>query len=155
MFSKNMFKSKSGLFNFFKQKPRRFDLSKEDSILKCPRCQVDMRKITRSGITIDVCDYCHGMWLDNGELEQLRLLNDTNRFSEDSPVNDASGNLTADEKELSNVIPAPFENVKRISSDIRKAETIKSRAGSRKKMNQSKTKVGGIKSSKKSPKKKK
>ena len=41
--------------------------------MKCPRDQTELRQIVSKGITIDVCDRCHGRWLDEGELEQLVL----------------------------------------------------------------------------------
>jgi Zn-finger nucleic acid-binding protein len=40
--------------------------------MKCPRCEtavLDERE--RSGMTIDVCTSCRGVWLDRGELEKL------------------------------------------------------------------------------------
>jgi Zn-finger nucleic acid-binding protein len=30
-----------------------------------------MRVVHESGVSIDVCDICHGVWLDAGELDQL------------------------------------------------------------------------------------
>jgi hypothetical protein len=43
--------------------------------MKCPRCEtavLDERE--RSGMTIDVCTSCRGVWLDRGELEKLLAL---------------------------------------------------------------------------------
>jgi Zn-finger nucleic acid-binding protein len=43
--------------------------------MKCPRCEtavLDERE--RSGLTIDVCTSCRGVWLDRGELEKLLAL---------------------------------------------------------------------------------
>lgn len=39
---------------------------------KCPAC-VTVPLITkfRSGVELDVCPACHGMWLQRGELEKL------------------------------------------------------------------------------------
>ena len=42
-----------------------------DPVIQCPRCSVDMKKITRNNIVIDFCGTCHGMWLDHGELTKL------------------------------------------------------------------------------------
>lgn len=39
------------------------------SELTCPKCQAPMRTIERSGIIIDRCSECGGMFLDRGELE--------------------------------------------------------------------------------------
>lgn len=41
------------------------------SVLTCPVCKSSMREIDRSGVTIDVCTQCRGVWLDRGELEKL------------------------------------------------------------------------------------
>jgi Zn-finger nucleic acid-binding protein len=43
--------------------------------MKCPRCgdaALDERE--RSGMTVDVCPSCRGVWLDRGELEKLLAL---------------------------------------------------------------------------------
>ena len=39
--------------------------------LTCPKCQSPMRSYERSGITIDQCTGCRGVFLDRGELERL------------------------------------------------------------------------------------
>ncbi|MGE5527146.1 MAG: zf-TFIIB domain-containing protein [Methanosarcina sp.] len=39
--------------------------------LSCPKCGAPMRTHKRSGITIEQCTGCHGIFLDSGELEQL------------------------------------------------------------------------------------
>ena len=39
--------------------------------LVCPKCQGAMRTNERSGITIDQCSECRGIFLDRGELERL------------------------------------------------------------------------------------
>ena len=38
---------------------------------QCPVCYVPLRLVVVSGIDIDVCDICHAIWLDAGELEKL------------------------------------------------------------------------------------
>lgn len=43
--------------------------------IKCPRCNILMRQITRHDITIDVCKKCEGLWLDKGEIDELIKLN--------------------------------------------------------------------------------
>jgi Zn-finger nucleic acid-binding protein len=45
-----------------------------DEVIKCPRCEKNMKKITRHGVTIDVCKKCHGMWLDDGEIDKLIMI---------------------------------------------------------------------------------
>ncbi|HEU4398613.1 MAG TPA: zf-TFIIB domain-containing protein [Actinomycetota bacterium] len=39
--------------------------------LICPKCQGTMRSYERSGITVDQCADCRGIFLDRGELEHL------------------------------------------------------------------------------------
>jgi len=39
--------------------------------LLCPKCQAPMKPIERSGVTIDRCTECGGVFLDRGELERL------------------------------------------------------------------------------------
>ncbi|HEX8647004.1 MAG TPA: zf-TFIIB domain-containing protein [Thermoleophilaceae bacterium] len=39
--------------------------------LTCPKCQGSMRSYERSGITVDQCSDCRGVFLDRGELERL------------------------------------------------------------------------------------
>lgn len=39
--------------------------------LVCPKCRGGMRAYERSGITVDQCGECRGIFLDRGELERL------------------------------------------------------------------------------------
>jgi Zn-finger nucleic acid-binding protein len=39
--------------------------------LSCPKCRAEMRTYERSGIHIDQCAECRGIFLDRGELERL------------------------------------------------------------------------------------
>lgn len=39
--------------------------------LICPKCQGLMRTYERSGVTVDQCSDCRGIFLDRGELERL------------------------------------------------------------------------------------
>lgn len=40
--------------------------------MKCPHCTASALVITeRSGIEIDYCPQCRGVWLDRGELDKL------------------------------------------------------------------------------------
>jgi len=39
--------------------------------LICPKCRGTMRSYERSGITVDQCSECRGIFLDRGELERL------------------------------------------------------------------------------------
>ncbi len=39
--------------------------------LICPKCHGVMRHYERSGVTVDQCTECRGIFLDRGELEQI------------------------------------------------------------------------------------
>lgn len=72
----NIFYSKSGFLNFFRQKKEESsDQMRLDWRIRCPRCNIEMRKVSRMGVTIDICDRCGGMWLDKGEMDSLNRMN--------------------------------------------------------------------------------
>ena len=39
--------------------------------MKCPACDVRLRLSERSGVEIDYCPDCRGVWLDRGELDKI------------------------------------------------------------------------------------
>ena len=39
--------------------------------LTCPKCHGEMRSYERSGVHVDQCTECRGIFLDRGELERL------------------------------------------------------------------------------------
>jgi hypothetical protein len=41
------------------------------SVLHCPKCAGNLETYTFHGVILDRCDTCDGMWLDNGELEEV------------------------------------------------------------------------------------
>ncbi len=43
----------------------------EASALKCPKCEGNLVESDFEGVKIDVCNKCHGVWLDAGELAQV------------------------------------------------------------------------------------
>jgi len=43
----------------------------KDLHLKCPKCDGTLYETEFEGIVIDLCDKCHGVWLDAGELAQV------------------------------------------------------------------------------------
>ena len=49
----------------------------------CPRCDAELLERERSGITIDFCSSCRGVWLDRGELENL--VNREQSYYDDRP----------------------------------------------------------------------
>ena len=52
--------------------------------LSCPKCQASMRSYERSGVTVDQCTECRGIFLDRGELE--RLVDADTRYHGDGPA---------------------------------------------------------------------
>ena len=51
-----------------RRRPDKIDLMAD---LICPKCQSPMRSYERSGVTVDQCTGCRGVFLDRGELERL------------------------------------------------------------------------------------
>jgi uncharacterized protein len=43
-------------------------------LMKCPRCGMDLHKLTKGDVEIDTCFNCHGIFLDAGELERLQAV---------------------------------------------------------------------------------
>lgn len=41
---------------------------------KCPRCGIELGERDQSGVKIDQCGNCGGIWLDKGELEIIEEL---------------------------------------------------------------------------------
>lgn len=41
--------------------------------MHCPRCADELREVPKSGVLIDVCPRCRGVWLDRGELEKIMV----------------------------------------------------------------------------------
>lgn len=39
--------------------------------MTCPKCSGQMQSFTRSGLTIEQCNQCRGVFLDYGELEHI------------------------------------------------------------------------------------
>lgn len=39
--------------------------------MNCPACSTRMRLYEKSGVEVDVCPSCKGVWLDRGELEKI------------------------------------------------------------------------------------
>lgn len=48
-------------------------MASDGSILDCPVCEPGtmLVAVDRSGVTIDACPRCRGIWLDRGELDKL------------------------------------------------------------------------------------
>lgn len=39
--------------------------------MQCPRCGMLLNEIAKAGVLVDVCDRCHGVWLERGELDKI------------------------------------------------------------------------------------
>jgi len=42
-----------------------------NAYMTCPKCHQAMQSFTRSGLTVEQCTSCRGVFLDHGELERL------------------------------------------------------------------------------------
>lgn len=42
-----------------------------ETIIICPKCSAEMVPVRRSGVLVDRCSECGGVYLDRGELEKL------------------------------------------------------------------------------------
>ena len=40
--------------------------------MKCPKCGADLEEKDFEQVKVDVCPECHGVWLDQGEINLLR-----------------------------------------------------------------------------------
>ena len=47
------------------------DRLKKEHWMRCPKCGMEMVEIAFQGVMIDKCSSCLGIYLDNGELDQL------------------------------------------------------------------------------------
>lgn len=39
--------------------------------MECPKCSGELKIADRSGVEIDYCNNCRGVWLDAGELDKI------------------------------------------------------------------------------------
>jgi len=39
--------------------------------MECPHCDIVMQEMTKTGVLIDRCPTCKGVWLDRGELDKV------------------------------------------------------------------------------------
>jgi Zn-finger nucleic acid-binding protein len=39
--------------------------------MRCPTCETDLRVAQRQGVNLDCCPRCHGVWLEQGELDAI------------------------------------------------------------------------------------
>ena len=50
---------------------------KELHYMRCPKCGVELSEIEYTGIKVDKCFECNGIWLDAGEMEAVSKLEKT------------------------------------------------------------------------------
>ena len=60
------------------------------STMYCPKCSGDMVPVRRSGVLVDRCTDCSGVFLDRGELEKIVALEQQaeERWEDDRDVDD-------------------------------------------------------------------
>ncbi len=46
--------------------------------MKCPKCEKELKRITISGVKVDRCENCGGLWFDKDELKIVRDHRDKN-----------------------------------------------------------------------------
>ena len=51
---------------------------KELHHMRCPKCGMELQEIEFQGVHLDKCFSCGGVWLDDGELEQVAKKEDDN-----------------------------------------------------------------------------
>ena len=51
--------------------------------MNCPICPVELQMTERSGVEIDYCPKCRGVWLDRGELDKIIAFSATGRGAQD------------------------------------------------------------------------
>lgn len=39
--------------------------------MKCPKCGMELHSLPYKDITVDKCFHCHGVYLDDGEIEKI------------------------------------------------------------------------------------
>lgn len=60
--------------------------------MKCPKCEdIDLTMAERTGVGVDYCIACRGVWLDRGELDKIieratLPINSADRLSERTPL---------------------------------------------------------------------
>ncbi|MBF0142048.1 MAG: zf-TFIIB domain-containing protein [Magnetococcales bacterium] len=74
-------------------------------LLVCPNCAVGMVVVQRSGIELDACPQCRGVWLDRGELE--KLLQPVREATSRAP---AGGEASPEHRHTETRAPSPQES---------------------------------------------
>ncbi len=78
--------------------------------MKCPVCKdVTLLMSEKSGVEIDYCPECRGIWLDRGELEKIMEKEKISNDSNDNQNNDNSKNNKNKPKKKESFISEIFE----------------------------------------------
>ncbi len=59
---------------------------REETALKCPKCDCAMEKVEHESIVVDRCEGCGGLWFDNLEHERLKLLEGSESIDTGDPA---------------------------------------------------------------------
>lgn len=65
----------------------------------CPVCNVDLVMSERSGVEIDYCPKCRGVWLDRGELDKIIERSAQVNTQAQSNYQEPRGNMYREHKE--------------------------------------------------------
>jgi len=57
--------------------------------MNCPHCNISLVMAERSGVEIDYCPKCRGVWLDRGELD--KIIERSSQASSSRPTHDVQG----------------------------------------------------------------
>ena len=47
------------------------DALKAQHYMRCPKCGMELHSLDKGKVQVEACFHCHGLWLDQGELEAL------------------------------------------------------------------------------------
>jgi hypothetical protein len=51
---------------------QRREIERREHFMKCPKCGADLRERDFQNVKVDVCPGCHGIWIDQGEINLMR-----------------------------------------------------------------------------------
>ena len=66
--------------------------------MNCPTCTTELKMSERSGIEIDYCPQCRGVWLDRGELDKIIERSQTESKPQQKLYNDDNNRYNEKEK---------------------------------------------------------
>lgn len=47
---------------------------RQTHFMKCPKCGADLQEKSVGSVMLDACPECHGVWLDQGELDMIQQI---------------------------------------------------------------------------------